>query len=198
MLYIHRHTNNSPHEVHHTYQEAATMKLSSLFASLAVAASLISGTASATPQDLTTWSTYGSVAVSPSSATMYGSSGIYNNFNLAPGAAFSFNWFFQANDYMPFNDWAAVFVDGNLNLTLASVGSVGNYGNSGWQNFSTILTNAVNGNITFSVNNGLDSALNSSLTVANVNVPEPDMLLLMATALALVGFASRRKSKTAV
>ena len=198
MLYIHRHTNNSPHEVHHTYQEAATMKLSSLFASLAVAASLISGTASATPQDLTTWTTTGAVAVSPSSATLTANASIFKNFNLGPNNTFAFNWFFQANDYMPFNDWAAVFADGNLSLTLSNVATVGDYGNSGWQSFSTLLTNPVNGNISFSVSNAIDNALSSTLTIANVAIPEPDMLLLMATALGLVGFASRRKNKAAV
>lgn len=174
------------------------MKLSSLLASVAVAASLVSGTASAAIEDLTTWNTYGSVTATPASATMSGTAGIFNTFNLGPNNTFSFDWFFQAGDYMPYNDWATVFVDGNLNLTLASVSTVGNYGNSGWQTYSTLLTNPVIGNITFSVNNALDNNLASSLTVQNVAIPEPGMLLLMATALGLVGFASRRKNKAAV
>ena len=178
------------------------MKLSKLLAGLAVAVSLVSGTASAAVQDLTTWSTFtginGTVSASPSSATMSGTSGISKNFNLGANNTFSFDWFFQANDYMPFNDWSAVFVDSNLSLTLANVASVGNLGNSGWQTFSTLLTNPFNGNITFSVSNALDNALNSTLIVSNVAIPEPGMLLLMATALGLVGLASRRKSKAAV
>lgn len=174
------------------------MKLSSLLASVAVAASLVSGTASAAIEDLTTWNTYGTVTATPSTAVMSGTSGIFKSFNLGPNNTFSFDWFFQANDYMPFNDWAAVVVNGNLSLTLASVSTVGNYGNSGWQTYSTLLTNPVTGNITFSVSNAIDNALASSLTVQNVAIPEPGMLLLMATALGLVGFASRRKNKAAV
>ncbi len=177
------------------------MKLSKLLAGLAVAASLVSGVASATIQDLTTWNTFtgvnGSVSVSPSSASMSGTAGIYQSFNLAAGSPFSFNWLFQAGDYLPFNDFASVFVDGNLNFVLSNVAAVGDYGSSGPQFYSTVLTNPVNGNITFSVSNVNDNSLNSTLTVSNVNVPEPDMLLLMATALGLVAFASRRKSKRA-
>lgn len=176
------------------------MKFNKLLAGLAIAASLFSSAASAGLQDLTTWNAYGSVSVSPSSASMSGTSGIFQSFNLAANTAFSFDWFFQAGDYMPYNDFAAVFVDGNLNLVLSNVAAVGNYGNSGWQIYSTSLANAVNGNIMFSVSNAIDNVGDSTLTVANVNIniPEPDMLLLMATAFGLVGFASRRKSKAAV
>lgn len=175
------------------------MKLSKLLAGLAVAASLVSGVASATIQDLTTWNTYaginGSVSLSPSSASMSGTAGIYKSFNLAAGSPFSFNWLFQAGDYMPYNDFASVYVDGGLNFVLSNVAAVGNYGSSGPQFYSTVLTNPVNGNIFFSVSNVSDNINNSTLTVSNVNVPEPGMLLLMATALALIGVASRRKSK---
>ena len=178
------------------------MKLNKLLAGLAVAASLVSGAASASIQDLTTWNTFtginGSVSASPSSASMSGTAGIYKNFSLAAGTPFSFDWLFQAGDYLPFNDFASVFVDGNLNFVLSNVAAVGNFGSSGPQFYSTLLTNPVNGNITFSVSNALDNNLNSTLTVANVNIPEPDMLLLMATALGLIGVASRRKSKQAV
>lgn len=90
-------------------------------------------------------------------------------------------------------------IGANTALTsLANVASIGNYGNSGWQSFSMLMANPVNGNISFSVSNALDNALPSTLNIANVAIPEPGMLLLMATALGLVGVASRRKSKAAV
>ena len=99
---------------------------------------------------------------------------------------------------MPYNDWAAVYVDGNLSLgPLSDVATVGNHGNSGWQTFSMMLTNPVNGMIMFSVSNSLDAANDSQLTVTNVNIPEPGMLLLVGTALGLVGFSARRKQKGA-
>ena len=122
------------------------MKLNKLLAGLAVAASMVSGAAVAGFQDLTTWNTYtgtnGSVSVSPSTASLSGTAGIYQNYSLAAGTALSFDWFFQTPDYLPFNDFAALFVDGNLNFTLSNVAAVGNYGNSGPQTFSTTLTNA--------------------------------------------------------
>jgi len=176
------------------------MKIRKLLTAATVGFALVSGAAVAAVEDLTTWTAYGSVSQSPLSATMTGDSGISKSFSFGAGTNFSFNWFFQANDYLPYNDWSAVNVDGNLNIVLSNVGAVGDYGNSGWQTFSTTLLNPVNGMITFSVSNALDQALWSSLTVENVNVsaiPEPETYALLIAGLGLIGFATRRRQRRA-
>lgn len=175
------------------------MKINKFVAAVAIAGAMVSSSALASLQDLTTWTTAtgvnGSVSVGPASATLSGTASISKSFSLAAGALFSFNWFFDANDYLPYNDWAQTIVDGNLNFTLSNVAAVGNYNASGWQTYSTTLLNPVNGNITFSVNNYGDNALNSTLTVSNVDVPEPGIMAMFMTGLALLGFAGRRSRK---
>ena len=53
-----------------------------------------------------------------------------------PGEAVSFNWAFSAADYLPYNDFAFVQVNGEPVELLSSVASVGNYGSSGTQPFN--------------------------------------------------------------
>jgi len=53
-----------------------------------------------------------------------------------PGEAVSFNWAFSAVDYLPYNDFAFVQVNGEPVELLSSVASVSNYGSSGTQTFS--------------------------------------------------------------
>lgn len=178
------------------------MKFKKLAAAIAVIGATASVPALAALENLTTWNTftngYGSVSLSPNLAIMSGTAGITKSFSLGAGTAFSFDWFFDGGDYMPYNDWSQVYVDGNLNFVLANIGMVGNYGDTGGS-YSTILSNAVNGAITFSVNNALDQALWSTLKVSNVDieVPEPDALLMLATGLGVMGLIARRKQKSA-
>lgn len=60
-------------------------------------------------------------------------SAIKTTLSLDAGDTVSFDWFFQANDYMPFNDFAVFMgTDGDMEL-LSNVAMVGDHGNSGWQ-----------------------------------------------------------------
>lgn len=201
------------------------MKISKTIAPLALAVTLLSGSAGVFAyEDLTTWNTSpGTYAVvedcvapviplvppGTKCATRTGTASLYKSFNLAAGYKFEFDWYFTAHDELPFNDWATVAVANSFLVTLSDVATVHNYGVSGWQHFVTTLANPVNGQIAFSVNDfgDPDPAYASSLSVTHVlisrpnvpvPVPEPGMLLVTATGLGLLAFIRRRKQTSAV
>jgi VCBS repeat-containing protein len=53
-----------------------------------------------------------------------------------PGEAVSFDWAFSTSDYLPYDDFAYVQVNGEPVGTLSSVSTVGNYGSSGTHSFN--------------------------------------------------------------
>jgi len=81
------------------------------------------------------------------------------------GETVTFNWQFNATDYLPYNDFAFVGVDnGNLQL-LSNVSIVGNYGSSGLQTFSFTFTEAGTHTITFGTANIYDTSLDPLFNV---------------------------------
>ncbi len=129
-----------------------------------------------------------------------------SSFNVNAGDKVSFNWFFSAEDYRPFNDFGSYSLKFLIADTIVSadilsmVSMVGDYGYTGWNNFS--YTSPLSGDfkLRFSAVNVGDKKLPSMLGVDNVSVnstvPEPASLLLISIGLLALG--SSRLSKKAI
>ena len=146
------------------------------------------GTANATLLDLTTFTAggWGGVSTSTNYATLTADSSL----GSAVSGVTSFDWFFQANDYMPFNDYGYM-TDGNFYL-LSDIATVGDYANSGWNTYT--FGSAYTGYLEFGVNNVLDTSLSSQLHISNVSaVPEPETYAMLLAGLGLVGWMARRR-----
>ena len=106
----------------------------------------------------------------------------------------SFEWKFSAHDYLPYNDYGYVSLNGGAENVLSSVATVGNYGDSDWQTYT--LATPFSGNLVLGVNNSIDFAADSELNIRNVAaVPEPEEWAMMAVSIPLVGWQIRRKQK---
>lgn len=117
-------------------------------------------------------------------------------FTVSLGNIVSFDWFFSAEDYMPFNDFVGfsldiIYAGGTVAAdVLSMVSSVGNWGLTGWNTASFIAP--VSGDMTlkfYAVNVG-DNNLLSTLGIDNIRVPEPGTLALFG--LGLIGVGSRQ------
>ena len=160
---------------------------------LAIVGAFATSSVNAVLLDLTTFiptvGTSGSVSTSTNYATLTANSTLGSNVS----GVSSFDWFFQANDYLPFNDYGYM-TNGYFN-TLSNVATVGNYGNSGWNTFT--FGSAYTGYLEFGVMNSLDNALSSQLHIQNVTaaIPEPETYAMLLAGLGLLGFSARRKIK---
>lgn len=113
------------------------------------------------------------------------------------GDKIEFMWKFQANDYLPYNDFA--FFVGNTYTKLSDVATVGDFGNSGWKLFSQLVTSTYNGPVLFGIANVGDTIFDSELKIDAVPaaVPVPAAVWLFGSALMGLTGISRRKSAKA-
>ena len=189
---------------------------------LLFAGALLSNTAQARIDDLTTWNSTGSVTTSASSAELMVNSGTEGNatltksVDLVAGDTISFNWNWtyraQLDDFSPYNPFARFLITGSFynESTFSSVpmlytkynGDDSIDSSSGWKDFSYTLSAYDSGPATLSflvTNKGFNS-LNESFKITDFKVisavPEPETYALMATG--LLGLLFSRKKKVAV
>lgn len=125
-------------------------------------------------------------------------------FTVNTGDTISFDWFFSANDFLPFNDfggWSLDFLVGGITVAanvLAQVSTVGDFGLTGWNTASVF--SPVSGNVAlkyYSVNAG-DYTFDSVLGIDNVkvsSVPEPATFALLGVGMMMLSVMSIRKSQ---
>lgn len=127
---------------------------------------------------------------------------ISQEFHASATDVLSFNTFFKAGDYMPYNDNGYVrLLDQNkfvvTDLFTKSVSDVGDYGQTAWTGVSYSFTSTGDYRIQFGVTNIGDNVLHSSLGVDSISVspvPEPDEWAMMILGLGLVGVQLLRKN----
>jgi hypothetical protein len=152
----------------------------------------------ADPGPSPTGNPYGYQAAGAGESTQF----FYQTFDANGGQWVSFNWFFSAEDYMPFDDDGFAFL---FNFTTGtyeafefeSVGTVGDFGTSGWKTFSAFIpTNGTYG-AGVAVTNRFDSVNSSIVGLDGVRNPEPVSMLVFAGLLAGGGYLVRRRMKAA-
>ncbi|MEY3783869.1 MAG: hypothetical protein RLZZ230_191 [Candidatus Parcubacteria bacterium] len=116
-------------------------------------------------------------------------------FSVNVGDIISFDWFFDAKDYLPFNDSASVaFSLMTGDMLLSQVSNVGNYGLTGWNTLSYVSILSGNVQAVFKSANVLDYSFDSVLGIDNLkvtSVPEPMSLILLG--LGLIAFAATKR-----
>ena len=96
-------------------------------------------------------------------------SAIMTTLAVNAGDVITFDWFFDADDYSPYNDFSFVVIDGQV-FELADISMVGSYNATNWAEFSYTATSSGALNIGFGVMNTGDSGVDSHLLVDNLCV----------------------------
>lgn len=134
-------------------------------------------------------------------------SGAGQGFSAAAGSVLSFKWNFGTYDSYQ-GDYGFVAVDGQI-FSLASLASfaptdadlIGSAGLlTGWRDFSITLSGNGSHSVIFGVVDIVDTALTSTLAIADVRVsavPEPSSWALALVGLAAIGGVARRRQRTA-
>lgn len=89
--------------------------------------------------------------------------------DVTAGDQISFSWAFDADDYLNFNDFAFVTINGTP-IELADISQVGSYGATSWASFSYTATSTGPLTIGFGVMNTGDSGVNTYLLVDQLRV----------------------------
>lgn len=84
----------------------------------------------------------------------------------------AFDWFFQSNDYLPWNDFSFYMTANGEVLQLSDVQTVGNYGSSGWHTSTFAAPATVEGNfeLGFGAMNQFDNINDPELYIDNIRV----------------------------
>ncbi|MFH2011127.1 MAG: retention module-containing protein [Pseudomonadota bacterium] len=96
-------------------------------------------------------------------------SGMYTTLEVSSGDVITFNWSFDADDYLNFNDFGFVVIDG-VATKLADISQVGDYNATGWETFTYVATEDGPLQIGFGAMNTGDTLLPSHLLIDKLAV----------------------------
>ncbi|MGB2866200.1 MAG: hypothetical protein WBC05_22900 [Sedimentisphaerales bacterium] len=129
---------------------------------------------------------------------------LYQSFYATAGADLSFDYFWDSQDYMPFDDMATGTLlagagTGGALVTTLFMESIatdpGNYYGTPWTSVSYTIANSGVYTLLITNTNGLDSILDSHVGIDNVNViPAPGAILLGSIGLGVVSWLRRRRT----
>jgi hypothetical protein len=97
-------------------------------------------------------------------------SAIKTGIEVNAGDVLSFDWLFDTDDYLSFNDFSFVVIDGSV-TELADISTVGSYGDSSpWATFTYTVTSNGSLEIGFGVMNTGDDIVDTYLMIDNLTV----------------------------
>jgi hypothetical protein len=132
---------------------------------------------------------------------------LYQSYSMTPGNPLTFDYFWDARDFKPFDDTASLTIYSGVGLagplvSTLTLGSVNtdpqDYWGNPWQTASLYLASAGTYTVVFEVRNSLDGIKDSYLGIDNVfllqTVPAPNAILLGGIGVGLVGWLRRRRT----